>query len=119
MASRRNLTAPLSARLDPADELQAKFVRGLGDPTRLRIIRFLLGGSRSVSEIVSHLRVSQSRVSTHLACLKWCGYVATERTGRKVIYRVADRRVRTLLELTRDIVADNAEHIAKCVRISD
>jgi DNA-binding transcriptional ArsR family regulator len=104
---------------DPADELQAKFVRGLGDPTRLRIIRFLLDGPRTVSEMIVHLQMSQSRISNHLACLKWCGYVVAERRGRAVIYRVADRRVRTLLELTRDIVADNAEHIALCIRIRD
>ena len=101
----------------PADYLQAKFARGLGDPTRLRIIRFLLDGPRTVTEMIAHLRMSQSRISNHLACLKWCGYVAAERRGRAVIYRVADRRVRTLLELTRDIVADNAERLAQCVRI--
>lgn len=116
MATRRNL-ARNSA--DPADELQAKFVRGLGDPTRLRIVRFLLDGPRTVTEMIAHLQIAQSRISNHLACLKWCGYVATERRGRTVIYRVADRRVRTLLELTHDIVADNAEHIAQCIRIRD
>ena len=33
----------------PADELLAKFMRGLGDPTRLRIVRYLLAGPRTVS----------------------------------------------------------------------
>ena len=103
----------------PADELQAKFIRGLGDPTRLRIVRYLLDGPRSVSEIVKHLSMAQNRVSNHLACLKWCGYVRTERRGRSVIYEVADERVRSILELARHIVADNAERIATCVRISD
>lgn len=103
----------------PADELQAKFVRGLGDPTRLRIVRHLLDGPRTVSEIISFLRMPQSRVSNHLACLKWCGYVATERRGRSIIYRITDERVRAILELTRDIVADNANRIASCLRISD
>lgn len=104
---------------DPADELQAKFARGLGDATRLRIVRFLLDRPRSVGEIVAHLQLPQSRVSNHLACLKWCGYVATERQGRSVIYRVADERIRTILTLTRAIVADQAAQIASCVRIED
>ena len=104
---------------DPADELQAKFVRGLGDPTRLRIVRYLLDGPRSVSEIVRHLSMPQNRVSNHLACLKWCGYVVAERRGRSVIYEVADERVGSIIELIRRIVADNAERIATCVRISD
>jgi DNA-binding transcriptional ArsR family regulator len=61
----------------------------------------------------------QSRVSNHLACLKWCGYVATERQGRAIIYRVIDRRIRAVIELIREIVADNAAHIASCARIGD
>jgi len=108
--------------LDPEDrveELQAKFVRGLGDPTRLRIVRHLLEGPRSVSDLMAHLGMPQSRVSNHLACLKWCGYVATERSGRSIIYRVMDERVRTIVELTHAIVADNAQQIANCARITD
>jgi DNA-binding transcriptional ArsR family regulator len=103
----------------PADELQAKFIRGLGDPTRLRIVRHLLHGPRSVSDLIELLGMPQSRVSNHLACLKWCGYVATERRGRSVIYHIADERVRAVLELTRCIVSDNARRIADCVRIAD
>lgn len=118
MRSRAAFPAP-PAEQAPADELQAKFVRGLGDPTRLRIVRYLLDGPRSVGEIIATLRMPQSRVSNHLACLKWCGYVATERRGRSIIYRIADERVRTIVELTREIVADNANRIASCLRIPE
>lgn len=103
----------------PGDALLAKFARGLGDPTRLRILRLLLDKPRSVSEIIAHLSMPQSRVSNHLACLKWCGYVATERHGRIIIYRVIDARVRALIALIRDIVTDNAAHIASCARIGE
>lgn len=103
----------------PEDALLAKFARGLGDPTRLRILRLLLDQPRSVSEIIARLSMPQSRVSNHLACLKWCGYVATERQGRAIIYRVIDARVRAVIELISDIVGDNATHIASCARIGD
>ena len=102
-----------------ADELQAKFVRGLADVNRLRIVRYLLDGPRSVGEIVSQLGVPQSRISNHLACLKWCGYVSAERDGRSIIYRISDERVREILRLTRAIVGDNAARIASCVRIAE
>lgn len=108
-----------AAKMAPGDRLLAKFARGLGDPTRLHILRLLLDEPRSVSEIVDHLRMSQSRVSNHLACLKWCGYVATERQGRIITYRVIDTRVKTIIELIRDIVSDNAAHIASCMRIAE
>lgn len=110
--------APATEQL-PADELQAKFVRGLGDPTRLRIVRYLLEGPRSAGEIVAMLGMAQSRVSNHLACLKWCGYVTTDRRGRSIIYCIADERVRAIVELTAEIVSDNANRIASCLRIPE
>ena len=100
-----------------ADELLAKFMRGLGYPTRLRIVRHLLDGPRTVSELVAYLNAPQSRVSNHLACLKWCGYVSSERDGRTISYRIADERVRAIIELARDIASDNAAHVASCMRI--
>lgn len=105
------------AESDLGDELLAKFVRGLGDPTRLKIVRYLLEGPRAVGEIVARLGLPQSRISNHLACLKWCGYVSTERQGRVVVYEVADKRIRALVELARDIASDNAAHVASCMRI--
>lgn len=98
-------------------QLSAKFFRGVGDPTRLKILELLLERERSVTELVDILQVPQGRVSSHLACLSWCGYVTTARQGRNRYYRVADKRVRKILDLARDMVADNAEHIWACTRI--
>ncbi|TAM60597.1 ArsR family transcriptional regulator [bacterium] len=102
---------------ESADLPYAKFMSGLADPTRLRIVRFLIDGPRSVGEIVEYLGMSPSRVSNHLACLKWCGYVDTERHGRSISYRLTDRRIRNILELAQAVVADNAANIAACTRI--
>ncbi|MFQ5847946.1 MAG: ArsR/SmtB family transcription factor [Candidatus Methylomirabilales bacterium] len=111
----------LSNRL-PAGELEqlqleAKFFRGLGDPSRLKILELLLEGERTVTQLVEILGIPQGRVSSHLACLSWCGYVTASREGRNRYYRVADKRVRKVLELARDMVANNAEHIWACTRI--
>lgn len=99
-------------------QLTAKFFRGLGDPTRLKILQLLLERERHVTELVNLLKVPQGRLSNHLACLSWCGYVTTTREGRNRYYRVADKRVRKILGLAREMVADNAEHIWACTRIS-
>ncbi len=98
-------------------QLTAKFFRGLGDPTRLKILELLLERERHVTELVNLLQVPQGRLSNHLACLSWCGYVTTTRQGRNRYYRVADKRVRKILELARDMVAVNAEHIWACTRL--
>ncbi|MGH2921479.1 MAG: ArsR/SmtB family transcription factor [Gaiellaceae bacterium] len=101
-------------------ELVAKYFRGLGDPTRLRMLELLRDeGELSVGELVARLRLPQPTVSTHLACLRWCGFVEARREHRVIYNRIADERVPRLLELTRSLLADNAEHVAACCTIPD
>ncbi len=97
--------------------ITAKFFHGLSDLTRLKLIELLLAGEKNVSELVELLGQPQSRVSNHLACLRWCGYVASRREGKFVYYRVADPRIRQLLDLGRAMIADNAAAILTCTRM--
>ena len=99
-------------------DLVAKYFRGLGDPIRLRILELLRSeGELRVGDLVGRLGVPQPKVSNHLACLRWCGFVETRREGRTVFNRIADARVEAMLELAQSLLADNAEHIAACCRI--
>jgi ArsR family transcriptional regulator, cadmium/lead-responsive transcriptional repressor len=101
-------------------EITAKFFHGLSDLTRLAIVELLLDeGEQNVSQLVARLGQPQSRVSNHLACLRWCGYVDSRREGKFVYYRVADPRVRQLLALAREVIGDHAEAILSCTRIPD
>jgi len=111
-------TAPFVLPAQPdAPDLVAKYFRGLGDATRVRILGLLEErGESSVSELMAAVGQSQSKVSNHLACLRWCGFVNGQRDGRIVRYRVADERVIQVLALGRSLLADNAEHVATCVR---
>lgn len=106
---------------DPAEQrlaVTAKFFHGLSDLTRLRIVELLLDeGEKNVSELVYLLGQPQSRVSNHLACLRWCGYVASRRDGKFVYYRVADPRVGQLVALARGVIADNAAAVLSCTRM--
>jgi DNA-binding transcriptional ArsR family regulator len=95
----------------------ARFFRVLSDPTRLRILELLLDGPRTVSELVEALDCPQSRVSNHLACLRWCKFVDAEREGRQVTYRILDQRVRGLVKAARAMATDHCEHLASCQRI--
>jgi DNA-binding transcriptional ArsR family regulator len=116
----RALANRLPAQEVASLELMAKFFRGLGDPTRLKIVELLLEeGEMPVKALVERLGVQQGRVSSHLACLKWCGYVTTRSDGRLVLYRIADRRVKRIVALARDMVARNAEHLYACTRIAE
>lgn len=103
--------------LPEAADLYARFFRALGDPTRIRLLQLLTeasAGECSVSELTAAIDAPQSRVSTHLGCLRWCGLVQTRREGKQVYYRVADRRVRELLALGGAVLHDHAAGVASC-----
>ena len=113
-------SAPFVLPASPAEpDLVAKYFRGLGDPTRVRVLELLAGqGEMSVGELVAEVGQPQPKVSNHLACLRWCGFVDSRREGRSIRYWIADARVIGLLALGRALLADNAEHVAACRRIS-
>jgi ArsR family transcriptional regulator, cadmium/lead-responsive transcriptional repressor len=102
---------------DSSARARARYFRVLGDPTRLGILEALLEGERTVSELMRIVQAPQSRVSNHLACLKWCGFAASERRGREVVYRVGDPRVRDVLALSSQLSEDHCDHLASCSRI--
>lgn len=104
----------VSARAQERARLLARFFGGLHDATRLLILELLLDGEKSVSALVAQLGSQQGRVSTHLSCLRWCGYVATRREGRNVYYRLADDRVRTLLRLGQALMAEHTRELLSC-----
>jgi DNA-binding transcriptional ArsR family regulator len=101
-------------------ELVAKYFRGLGDPIRLQILELLRNEKElTVGELVARLGLPQPKVSNHLACLRWCGFVEARRERRTVFNRIADERVLTMLDLAQALLADNEEHVAACCRIED
>src|SRR4051794_24208389 len=107
--------APFELPEQPLEsELLAKYFRGFGDPTRLRILEALSEGERSVTELVELLGDPQPKISNHLGCLRWCGFVESRREYRTVYYRIADMRVAKLIDLGRALLRDNAEHVAAC-----
>ena len=111
--------APFRLPEAPArQDLVAKYFRALGDPTRLRILA-LLGAEEELSagELTRRLGLAQPKVSNHLACLRWCGFVEARRQHRVVHYRLADQRVADILELADGLLERNADHVAACCRI--
>ena len=101
--------------LDPEDpEVIARFFHGMADPTRVDILLFLLDGPKTAGEIVRHVGRYQPSVSSHLTCLRFCGFVEARREGRTVIYELLDPRVRTLLQLGERMLRENAERIMAC-----
>ena len=119
--SRALLEAPFRLPISPArSDLVAKYFRGLGDQTRVRILELLRDeGELTVGELVERLELPQPKVSNHLACLRWCGFVEARREHRTVYNRIADKRVLKMLVLAHALLDDNADHVAACCRIDE
>ena len=96
----------------------ARFFRVLGDPTRLRILQLLEErGELTVGELVAEVGLPQPRVSTHLACLRHCGFAVAERHGKEVYYRLAVEGLDGVLGRASDVMAPISERLATCTRI--
>jgi len=80
-------------------ELLADLFSQTSDPTRLRILLFLLDGEQCVCSISELLDISVSAVSHQLRRLRTGGLVARRKQGRHVYYRLADDHVRILISV--------------------
>ena len=96
-------------------EVLATFFQGLADPTRVRILELLAERPRSVSELQHELGLAQGRVSSHLSCLRWCGFVLATVEGRRNRYQVVDPRIRAILADAESIVRENAHRLTSCL----
>jgi len=86
---------------EEAAEVAALF-RLLGDPTRLRILCTLRVEEQewSVAELSALIETEPTTVSHALRLLRTAGVVRSRRDGRRVLYALADMRVRALLKVT-------------------
>ena len=95
--------------------LLAKLLDGFANSIRLSVLLLLSrNGEMSAGELVEAIGAPQPKVSDHLRCLAWCGYVRARREGSNAFYSIADGRVLGVLELGGGILADNLEHVEAC-----
>ncbi len=78
----------------------------MGDPSRLSILLFVLGGPRAVAEIAAATGLSASLVSHHLRLLRGGRLVRASRRGKQVFYAIDDAHISSVL-------SDMAEHVAE------
>ncbi|HEX8996633.1 MAG TPA: metalloregulator ArsR/SmtB family transcription factor [Ktedonobacterales bacterium] len=78
--------------------------QALADPLRLDILRELMGGAASVSELTALTGATQSNVSNHLALLRERGLVRATREGRQMLYELRDPAVASLIEALAAVV---------------
>ncbi len=102
-------------RVSPDMKLLAKLFDGFANPIRMSVLALLARqGETNVGDLVQAIGAPQPRVSDHLRCLAWCGYVRVRREGRHAFYSIADERVLEMLRLGEGILRDNLEHVEAC-----
>lgn len=87
MPSPARIRSTIATITAPPEDLRAVAVvhKAMADPTRLRILQRLAERPGTVTELTSHVDLSQPLVSWHLRRLRAAGLIETHRQGREVI----------------------------------
>ncbi len=88
-------TKPPGSVQDFADA--AECLKTLAHPVRLRMVQLLLHGRYTVGEIAEDCEVHDNVASENLRLLQRCGFLVSEREGRKVFYQIAEPHLEGLM----------------------
>jgi DNA-binding transcriptional ArsR family regulator len=84
---------------DEALEMVARRFAVLSEPMRLRLIRAISEGEKSVNVLVELTGGTQANVSRHLQTLTEAGILARRKEGLQVFYSICDPTIFDLCEL--------------------
>jgi DNA-binding transcriptional ArsR family regulator len=79
-------------------ELVAGCFQALSDPTRLKLLRALKSGEKTVQDLVAMFEWTQPNISRHLSILARSGMVKKTKRGPFVYYSIANPRIFTLCD---------------------
>jgi ArsR family transcriptional regulator, lead/cadmium/zinc/bismuth-responsive transcriptional repressor len=80
-----------STTSDDAGDQEAEcavYLKALGDPVRLQVVRALIAGPLSVGDISTLLETPLANASHHLRVLYNAGIVSTKRDGKYIYYQL-------------------------------
>ncbi len=81
----------------PALEDAAECLKTLAHPHRLRIVHMLLQGRYTVGELADACQIPSHMASEHLRLMQRCGFLRSEREGRRTFYIVAEPHLANLM----------------------
>ena len=98
----------LKKKVNRVDALAVKRLEqmffGYADKTRLMILELLADEELCSCEIMAALDLTEPTTSHHLGILERVGLVASRRDGKWVFYRIANAKVRSVLEKSHLII---------------
>ena len=92
-------TSRAKSRLLDLDALAraAECLRTLAHPHRLRIVQMLLAGRYTVGDLAEACEIPSHMASEHLRLMQRCGFLASEREGRRIYYTVAEPHLASII----------------------
>ncbi len=90
----------------------------LSEPMRLKILRAICNGEKTVQEIVDEAEASQANISKHLSMMYESGLVDRRKDGLKCYYRLADDSVFKVCGLISNSIENNMKHRLKWINSS-
>ncbi|HMX17302.1 MAG TPA: metalloregulator ArsR/SmtB family transcription factor [Rhodocyclaceae bacterium] len=84
-------------------EQVARIGKAAASPKRLELIELLCQGEKSVETLAREASIGMKLASAHLRALRQAHLVETERQGKNVFYRIADRTVADFWVATRSL----------------
>jgi len=88
------------------EDEQARFLKCIGEPTRLQMLKLLACGEKCVGELADVLNKEQSLVSHHLRALKECNIVVSRQEAQKIYYKLAAPRVAELILMSESLMRE-------------
>jgi len=79
----------------------------LASPSRIELVDLLAQGERSVEDLSEASHLSVANASQHLQQLRRVGVVSRRRSGRQILYDLADERVLDLMAILREMSEAN------------
>ena len=78
-------------------EQAAECLKTLAHPHRLRMVQMLLRGRYTVGELADACEIPSHMASEHLRLMQRCGFLASEKEGRKAYYRIVERHLASIM----------------------
>ncbi len=79
-------------------QYEYKFFKALGDRTRYKIVSVLAEHEKCACELPKLVKRAQPTISLQLKYLTKAGILSNKREGKKIIYRIKDRRALQLFK---------------------
>lgn len=75
----------------------AECLKTLAHPVRLRMVQLLLSGRYTVGELAEDCEIPDNVASEHLRLMQRCGFLSSQREGRRVYYEVIEPHLQNLM----------------------